>query len=66
MRKLLAAIAAGAALAMLAVPAAAQYPNKAVKVIVPFPAGGAADTIMRVIAQPLAQALGQPVVVAPA
>jgi tripartite-type tricarboxylate transporter receptor subunit TctC len=34
-----------------------------VKVIVQFPAGGAADTILRVIAQPLAQALGQPVVV---
>jgi tripartite-type tricarboxylate transporter receptor subunit TctC len=35
-------------------PAAAQYPAKAVRVIVPFPAGGGADTIMRVIAQPLA------------
>jgi tripartite-type tricarboxylate transporter receptor subunit TctC len=63
MRKILAAVAAGIALALLAAPAGAQYPNKAVKVVVPFPAGGAADTIMRIIGQPLAQALGQPVVV---
>jgi len=63
MRKLLTAIAAGIALALAAAPAAAQYPAKAVKVVVPFPAGGAADTIMRIISQPLAQALGQPVVV---
>ena len=39
------------------------YPNKPVKVIVQFPAGGAADTILRLIAQPLGAALGQPVVV---
>ena len=47
----------------LAAPALAQYPVKPVRVIVQFPAGGAADTITRVIAQPLASALGQGVVV---
>ena len=43
--------------------AQAPYPNKPVRVIVQFPAGGAADTITRVIAQPLGAALGQSIVV---
>ena len=63
MKKILAAIAPVIALALLAAPANAQYPNKPVKVVVQFPAGGAADTILRIISQPLAQALGQPVLV---
>ena len=51
MRQLLAAVAAGTALALPATPAAAQYPAKAVKVVVPFPAGGAADRRPEVRAQ---------------
>ena len=62
-RRVVAMLAAVAALVLLAVPAGAQYPTKPVRVVVQFPAGGAADTILRIIAQPLAQALGQPVVV---
>lgn len=42
---------------------AQAWPAKPIRLIVQFPAGGAADTITRVIAPPLAQALGQPVVV---
>jgi tripartite-type tricarboxylate transporter receptor subunit TctC len=45
-------------------PAAAQsYPNRPIKLIVPWPPGGGVDTAARLIAEPLAQRLGQPVVV---
>jgi tripartite-type tricarboxylate transporter receptor subunit TctC len=45
-------------------PALAQgYPEKAVRMIVPFPAGGGSDTAGRAIAQRLAERFGQPVVV---
>jgi len=52
------------ALALLAATsAAAQYPSKPIRVLVPFGAGSSTDIVMRIIAQPLGQALGQPVVV---
>ncbi len=38
------------------------YPDRAVKVIVPFPAGGTIDVVGRVVTQRMAQALGQPFV----
>src|SRR5215470_5264244 len=45
-------------------PAAAEpWPTHPVRLIVPFPAGGPADTLGRVIADKLAAAWGQPVVV---
>jgi len=43
--------------------AAAQYPNKPIRLIVPFPPGGAAELGARIYAQPLGQALGQTVVI---
>ena len=52
-----------AALALVVAPAAAQYPNKPIRLIVPFPPAGAADLSARAIAAPLSQALGQQVVV---
>ena len=50
-------------LALIAVPAAAQFPAKPLRVLVPFGAGSSTDIVMRILAQPLGQALGQPVVV---
>jgi tripartite-type tricarboxylate transporter receptor subunit TctC len=50
--------------AILAVhPASAQYPAKPVRILVSLPAGSAADSAARVLAEPLSRALGQPVVV---
>ncbi len=55
----LVALLAFAATAALAQP----YPNKSIKLIVPYPPGGATDVIGRVMAQRLTTALGQQVVV---
>jgi tripartite-type tricarboxylate transporter receptor subunit TctC len=61
MRKLLLAatlLAAGTAAAF-----AQNYPDRTVKIIVPYPAGGPTDTVGRTIAQVLTKELGQNVVV---
>ena len=41
----------------------AQYPQRPVKVIVPFPAGGGIDVLMRAIAEELSQKWGKPVII---
>src|SRR5688572_21633543 len=43
--------------------ASAQYPDRPIKLIVPFGAGGVTDTSGRVIAEALSKRLGQPIVV---
>lgn len=54
----------GLAVAALLAPAHANnWPAKPIKVIVNFPAGGAADQIARAISQPLQESLKQPVVI---
>jgi tripartite-type tricarboxylate transporter receptor subunit TctC len=60
------ALLGGAAIALLAAgePVRAQsYPSKPIRLIVPFPAGGAADLAARIVAQALSEALGQPLVI---
>ena len=54
------------AAALLGSPLLAQaqaFPSKPVRLVIPFPAGGATDIIGRTIAQKLSAALGQQVVV---
>ena len=58
----------GLAALLLAAPGWAQdpapgYPNRAIRIIVPFPAGGAADALPRIVAERLAAKWGQPVIV---
>lgn len=42
---------------------AADYPDRPVMMMVPYPAGGASDSIARVVASPVSKQLGQPVLV---
>lgn len=60
-------LAAAAATAVLGIPSAhaqsAWKPDRPVKLLVGFAAGGSADVLARLVADPLARKLGQPVVV---
>ncbi len=49
--------------ALLATPASAEYPDRPVKLVVPFPAGGGADNLARMIMPRVAQALGVAIVI---
>ena len=48
---------------LLATPLFAQFPNKSIRIVVPFPAGSATDTITRILGQSVSAAIGQPIVV---
>lgn len=63
-RQVLRALAAGAAaLAVPALPAQQAFPNKPLRLVVGFTAGGAADVMTRIIARGLGAQLGQQVIV---
>jgi tripartite-type tricarboxylate transporter receptor subunit TctC len=57
------AVLAAAAVSLLSSAALAQYPNKPIRVVVPFPAGGTTDILARAASQKMSEAWGQPVIV---
>src|SRR4030095_9008420 len=49
---------------LFAAPALAQgYPERTIRMIVPYPAGGSTDILARAILQPLTEILGKPVII---
>jgi tripartite-type tricarboxylate transporter receptor subunit TctC len=64
MRRLLTVmVAALVFLAWAGMAAAQNYPTRAMTMIVPFPAGGATDTLARFLAEKMRTILGQPVII---
>ncbi|MEJ8845837.1 tripartite tricarboxylate transporter substrate binding protein [Variovorax rhizosphaerae] len=62
-RQLLCTAAAAFATALPTLPVqAADFPNKPITLVIPFPAGGMFDTVLRALAEAAAKDLGQPVV----
>lgn len=53
----------GAAASLIAAPALAAWPERSIRVIVPFSAGGNTDVIIRLLLEPMRARLGQPLVV---
>jgi tripartite-type tricarboxylate transporter receptor subunit TctC len=62
-RMLMSAAAAAAAAALAPRAARAAYPERPIRLIVPFPAGGAVDAVGRLLGNAISPALGQPVVI---
>ncbi len=57
-------LATSVALALVPTLTSAQaYPNRAIKIIVPAPPGGAIDTIARVVGEKIGASMGQPVII---
>lgn len=63
LRKAVAALTFIAALLPLSSAGAAEYPERAIRMVIPFAAGGPADIVGREVAQLLGQQLGQTIVV---
>lgn len=62
-RSLIAAAGLGSVAGLLPRSAFAAYPERPIRLIVPFAAGGNADIVGRLVGEQMGQALGQPVVV---
>ena len=62
-RRLLGALAASAAAGLMPAARAQGFPERPIRLVVPFPPGALTDTIGRAVAERLRTALGQPVLV---
>ncbi|MFT4240859.1 MAG: tripartite tricarboxylate transporter substrate binding protein [Acidovorax sp.] len=64
-RQLVARMAAAALLPVASLPGRAQsvWPSRPIRIVVPFAAGSSVDIVARVVSDPLARVLGQPVIV---
>ncbi|HEV7266439.1 MAG TPA: tripartite tricarboxylate transporter substrate binding protein [Falsiroseomonas sp.] len=62
-RRSLAALAGSALAAPRLASAQAAWPNRPVRIVIPFAASGGADTFTRLLTEPLGEAFGQPFVV---
>ncbi len=66
MKRILMALAAAfatAAMSLMTITAAAQYPSKPIRMVVPFPAGSATDTVTRILSNSVSQSIGQSIIV---
>lgn len=63
MQKLLCMLAVTGAVTLVMLPAAAQYPVKPIRIVVPFGAGGPSDLLARTTGQKLTEAWGQQVLI---
>lgn len=62
LKKCLASLLAGG-LMLAALPASAAYPERPIRLVLPWPAGGLADSVTRLVAERMARSLGQNVIV---
>jgi tripartite-type tricarboxylate transporter receptor subunit TctC len=63
MHRIVVAAALGCALAAVPAAHAQDFPTKPMRIIVPFPPGGATDTLARAISAPMSRSFGQNVIV---
>jgi len=62
-KRMIAVVLMGVAASLADASQAQSYPAKAIRIVVPYPAGGTSDILARSVGQKLSEAWGQPVVV---
>ena len=63
MNRLLSLVPIVLCLVLAVAPARGEYPEKPVRFVVPFAAGGPTDSVARTVGQALSQSIGQPVII---